>query len=156
VVGRGATAISVLTTVVTLVAMLAVWALARRGQLSVVAVSLAVLSLAVFSEKSFAPQYLVWLAPFWAYWPMRKGWVAAALLTTFVYPVLYVEAQAWGPGFYLPTATAAVRNVVLVVATALWFREQLQLRHEPTCARVEETHPDIVPSALSATAPLGT
>ena len=62
--------------------MSAVWVLGYRGLLSVVAVSLAVLSIAVFSEKSFAPQYLMWLAPFWAYWPIRRGWVVAALLTT--------------------------------------------------------------------------
>ena len=43
-------------------------------------------------EKSFAPQYLIWLAPFWAYWPMRRGWVAVALLTTLIYPLLYGEA----------------------------------------------------------------
>jgi hypothetical protein len=156
VVGRGATAISIVTTVVTLGAMLVVWVLARRGQLSVVAVSLAVLSLAVFSEKSFAPQYLIWLVPFWAYWPMRKGWVAAALLTTLVYPVLYAEAHAWGPGFYLPTAIAGVRNVVLVLATALWFHEQLRLRHESRCEPVEEIQQlGIVDSGLSVVAPSG-
>jgi hypothetical protein len=156
VVGRWAGAISVLTTVATLGAMLGVWALARRGQLSVTAVSLAVLSLAVFSEKSFAPQYLVWLMPFWAYWPLRKGWVAAALLTTIVFPVLYVEAQSWGPGFYLPTAIAGVRNVVLVLATALWFREQLRLRHENKSGPVEEMQPDIIKAATSAPASVGT
>ena len=44
VVGRGAMVISALTMVVTVLAMSAVWVLARRGLLSVVAVSLAILS----------------------------------------------------------------------------------------------------------------
>ena len=105
-------------------ALLAIWAFARRGQLSVVAVSLAVLSVAVLAEKSFAPQYLVWLAPLWAYWPIRRGWLAVALLTTLVFPVLYGEAHAFGPGFFWATTVATVRNAVLVVATLSWLLGQ--------------------------------
>jgi hypothetical protein len=141
-------AISVATTALMVAALVIVWALGYRGQLSVVAVSLAVLSIAVFSEKSFAPQYLVWLAPFWAYWPLRRGWLAAALLTTLVYPVLYVEAQRWGPGFYLPTFVAMVRNVVLIVATVQWLLWQLRLSratsHETTVALSTHAFPDVL------------
>ena len=93
-----------------------------------VAVSLAVLSVVVLTEKSFAPQYLVWLAPLWAYWPLRRGWLAAALLTTLVFPVLYGEAHAFGPVFFWPTAVAAATNTVLVVATVSWLLGQLQAR----------------------------
>ena len=156
VVGRGAMVISALTMVVTVLAMSAVWVLARRGLLSVVAVSLAILSLAVFSEKSFAPQYLIWLAPFWAYWPIRKGWVVAALLTTFVFPVLYFQAYG-GPssGFYLPTVVAVVRNIVLVVATVQWFREQLRPQREGACDAPDKMRPDIIENALSVAGPGG-
>ena len=109
------------------------------------AVSLGVLSVAVLAEKSFAPQYIVWLAPLWAYWPMRRGWLAAALLTTLVYPVLYAEAHAFGPGFFWATTVAAVRNAVLAVATLSWLLGQLQARHlqkravcrDPGAAHVE-------------------
>jgi hypothetical protein len=130
VVGPGHLPISLLVMAATVGALLFVWLLALRGRLSVVAISLAVFSVAVLAEKSFAPQYLVWLAPFWAYWPMRRGWVLAAVLTALVYPLLYGEAHTWGPSFYLPTAVAVARNLVLVAATAGWFLEQLRLRCE--------------------------
>ncbi len=130
VVGPDYLAISVVVTGLILLSLVVVWALAGRGQLSVVAVSLAVLSIAVLSEKSFAPQYLIWLAPFWAYWPMRRGWAAVALLTTLIYPLLYGEAADFGPSYYLPTAIAVVRNVVLLAVTVAWLLEQLQLYRE--------------------------
>ena len=156
VVGKGAAVISAVTIVVTVVAMMAVWALARRARLSVVAVSLAILSLAVFSEKSFAPQYLIWLAPFWAYWPMRRGWLAAALLTTFVFPVLYFQAYG-GPssGFYLPTVVAVVRNVVLVVATVQWFCEQVRLQDQGECEAPDEVRADTIEKAWTFAARSG-
>ena len=102
--GRDHLVISVVVMLAAGAGLLAIWAFARRGQLSVVAVSLAVLSVAVLAEKSFAPQYLVWLAPLWAYWPLRRDWLAAALLTTLVFPVLYGEAYAFGPGFFGPNS----------------------------------------------------
>ena len=153
VVGSNHLAISVAASALMLTALATVWALGYRGQLSVVAVSLAVLSIAVFSEKSFAPQYLVWLAPFWAYWPLRRGWVAAALLTTLVYPVLYEEALQWGPGFYLPTFVAMVRNVVLIVATVQWLLWQLRLSRETSHETVAAVSTHAFADALSEPAP---
>ena len=78
VVGQGRTAISVLVTVIAVLAVGSLWWLASRDRLPVEAVSLAVLSVAVLADKAFAPQYLIWLVPLWAYWPLRHGWVAAA------------------------------------------------------------------------------
>ena len=132
VVGPGHLGIGLTVTLAAGLTMLTIWVLAGRGRLSVVAVSLAALSVAILAEKSFAPQYLVWLAPLWAYWPMRRGWVTAAILTTIVFPLLYGEAHAWGPGFYFPTILAMVRNIVLLVATINWFLEQLRLRERDT------------------------
>lgn len=109
-----------------LVALVAVWWLAYRGRLGVEAISLAVLTVAVLGDKAFAAQYLIWLVPFWAYWPLRAGWLSAAALTMLVYPLLYMEAFRYGPGYYLPTIAAAVRNAVLIVATARWLHEQLK------------------------------
>ena len=152
-VGSNHLAISVAASALMLTALATVWALGYRGQLSVVAVSLAVLSIAVFSEKSFAPQYLVWLAPFWAYWPLRRGWVAAALLTTLVYPVLYEEALQWGPGFYLPTLLAMVRNVVLIVATVQWLLWQLRLSRETSHESEVAVSTHAFADALSEPAP---
>jgi hypothetical protein len=119
-------------------ALLWVWGLAKRGRLSVEAVSLVVFSIAILADKAFAAQYLVWVVPFWAYWPIRRGWVAAAALTTAVYPLFYGEAHLWGPSFYLPTAAAALRNAVFVVATVAWLREQLRARRSRGQPRGEE------------------
>lgn len=138
VIGGGRVAIGVLIEVLAVVGLCAVWLLAWRRRLPVEVVSLAVLSVAVLTDKAFAPQYLIWLIPFWAYWPLRRGWMLAALLTTAVYPVLYLEAYAWGPGYYLPTATAAVRNIVLIGATVGWFVERLRDKREIQIDLIEQ------------------
>ena len=155
IVGLGGPAISVIAMSAMAAALLVVWVLGRRGQLSVVAVSLAAISIAVLSEKSFAPQYLVWLAPLWAYWPMRRGWVTVALLTTFVFPVLYVEAEHWGPGFYLPTAVAALRNIVLIVATVRWLQQQVRLSRATGPEVAGGLQLGITRTPLTTTAPSG-
>jgi hypothetical protein len=130
VVGAGHVAIGMFVAAAGVVAMGAVWVLAWRDRLPLEAVSLALLSVAVLSDKAFGPQYLVWLIPFWAYWPLRRGWIWAALLTSPVYPWLYLAAHTWGPGFYPATAILAVRNTVLIVATAGWLVEQLRNQGE--------------------------
>ncbi len=155
VVGSGNVAIAALVTAAMTGAMLVVWVFARKGQLSVIAVSLAALSIAVLSEKSFAPQYLVWLVPLWAYWPIRRGWVVAALLTTLIYPVLYTEAQYWGPGFYIPTAVAIVRNAVLLVATVHWLVDELGLNRAMRVAPLQQVQGKGAQSALTPAAPSG-
>lgn len=126
VVGGFHAVIAAVATLAMVLGLIVVWVLANKRRLPVEVVSLAVLSMVVLTNKAFAAQYLVWLVPFWAYWPMRRGWVTAAALTTLVYPLLYEEARIWGPGFYLATAVAALRNLVLVVATVLWLAEQLR------------------------------
>ena len=96
------------------------------------------LSVAVLSDRAFAAQYVVWLVPLWACWETRRGWLVAAGLTTLVFPFLYIEAATLGPGYYAATATAAVRNAVLVVTTVLWLREQLALTRAGVRAPTQE------------------
>jgi hypothetical protein len=120
--------ISALALVAMVGAIAVIWRFGAQGRLSVEATSLAVLSVAVLGDKAFSPQYLIWLAPLWAYWPLRRSWLAAAALTTLVFPVLYLEAGLLGPGFYFATGGAALRNVVLIVGTLCWAREQLRAR----------------------------
>ncbi len=93
--------IAILVLLATITGIVAVWRFAALGRLSVEATSLAVLSVSVLGDKAFSPQYLIWLAPLWAYWPLRRGWLAAAALTTLVFPVLYMEAHSLGPSYYL-------------------------------------------------------
>jgi len=124
--GSFASAISLALLVVTVVGLGAVWACAGRGRLSVEAASLAALSVCVVGDKAFSPQYMLWLIPLWAYWPLRKGWLAAAGLCTLVFPVLFLEAAFVGPGFYWATGAAVARNLVLTMATAQWLRAELR------------------------------
>jgi hypothetical protein len=126
VVGTNHALIATVVTAAGVAALAIVWALAWRDMLSVEAVSLAVLSVAILSDKAFAPQYLIWVAPLWAYWPMRRGWVVAAVLTALVYPVLYSDAIVSVLGYDLATTAAAVRNGVLLVATVRWLSAQVR------------------------------
>ncbi len=107
------------------VALAAIWRLASKGRLSIEATSLAVVTVAVLGDKAFSAQYLIWLVPLWAYWEIRRGWLVVAGLTTIVFPFMFFEAYVLGPAYYLPTAVAGLRNVVLLVSTLSWLREQL-------------------------------
>lgn len=129
IVGHWHFAIGLLVTVASLVALGAAWLVAAHGRLSVEAVSLVAISVAVLGDKAFAEQYLIWLIPLWAYWPIRRGWVATALLTTAVYPFFYGAAHGVAANFYLATAAASLRNALLIVATARWLMGQLKVRH---------------------------
>ena len=111
--------------VLVVTALGSIWWLAVRGRLRVEAVSLAVFSVAVLGDKAFSAQYLIWLIPLWAYWELRRGWLIAACLTTVVFPFMYFEAHFIGPDHYVPTAVAGLRNIVLLVSTLWWLREQL-------------------------------
>jgi hypothetical protein len=124
--------ISILVLLATVTGILAIWRFAALGRLSVEATSLAVLSVSVLGDKAFSPQYLIWLAPLWAYWPLRRGWLAAAALSTLVYPLLFIEGGLLGHSYYFAAGAALVRNVILILATARWAREQLQARQAST------------------------
>jgi hypothetical protein len=150
VVGRDHLLITALVAVAAVVALAALWWFAAHGRFSVEAVSLAALSVAVLSDKAFAPQYLIWLVPLWAYWPLRRGWVAAAALTTLVYPVLYANHGFFGPSFYLATVAGAVRNTVLIVASARWLMGQLKARETAGSPVPEQVLPDHVADAGGA------
>jgi len=145
VVGQGRLLISVLVTTAAVLALACLWRLAAHGRLSVEAVSLAALTVGVLADKAFAPQYLIWLVPLWAYWPVRRGWVAVAALTTLVYPVLYAKNGPFGPhDLYVATVSGAVRNTVLLVASAMWLVGQLRTTNRHQAPEIQpETRPEI-------------
>jgi hypothetical protein len=128
VVGDFHTVISLLMTAAMVGGLIAIWRLAFQGRLSIEACSLAVLSVAVLGDKAFSPQYLIWLVPLWAYWPLRRGWVVAAALTTLVFPFLFIEAGLLGHGYYPATIVSLLRNTVLIVATVRWLQDLLHAR----------------------------
>jgi hypothetical protein len=125
--GPGYSGIGHLTTAVEVLLALATWRAIFNRRLSLEAGSLAILSLAILTDRALAPQYLIWLAPLWALWPTRRGWVAASALTFLTYPVSMGIASEFRLSLLLPTVMGLVRNVVLVAATAGWVREELQL-----------------------------
>ncbi len=151
VVGQGGFLISALVTAGAVLALAALWWSAAQGRLSVEAVSLAVLTVGVLSDKAFASQYLIWLIPLWALWPLRWGWVAAAALTTLVYPVLHTNHGPFGlHSFFLDTAAGALRNAVLLVATAAWLTGQLRAAQRADGREPVLTGPEVVAPANDA------
>jgi hypothetical protein len=128
IVGNYHTLISLVVTVAMLAGLIVVWRLTAKGRISVEASSLAVISVAILGDKAFSPQYMIWLIPLWAYWPLRRGWLTAAALTTLVYPLLFIEAALLGHGHYPAAAVSVLRNVVLVAATTRWLQEQVAAR----------------------------
>lgn len=126
VVGADHAAIQALLGAFAVVALVAIWRLAWHGRLEVEAVGLAVLSVAVLTDRAFAPQYLIWLIPLWALWRRRASWVAAAVLTTLAFPVAFGFAQRGGHYFIVATLVAAARNAALCAGTFAWFVERLK------------------------------
>lgn len=112
---------------VLLIALAAVYgvafvALRRPGRDHLTVAAIAALGLMAFAGcgKVFSPQYVLWVVPLVALFPLRgRRWVvpaaflAACLLTRVAYPVFVAEGRDGGP---VPlTAT------VLVARTVLWF-----------------------------------
>jgi hypothetical protein len=144
VVGSGRVVLGALVMAASVLSLTALWWFAARGRLSVEAVSLAVLSVAVLADKAFAAQYLIWLVPLWAYWPLRQGWIATATLTTVIYPVLYGLHSLFGYSLYFATAGGVLRNTVLIVASTRWLVGQLRATRPARSDQRTPAMPDVV------------
>lgn len=131
--GGSSTSVRIVISLAELGAFALVWWLLGRRHLTVQAASLAVLSVAVLCDHALAPQYLIWLAPLWALWPLRRSWLVAALLTSLVFPIAF---QAF-PSLTVATVVAVLRNTVLIVGTVLWFRSELRSGRPRNWAPVE-------------------
>jgi len=112
------------------------WVLAWRGHLTVDALSLAVLTVVVFADRAFAPQYLIWLAPLWALWPLRRSWLVASALTTLTFPVAY--SLHLKIGLAPATLVGAARNLVLLAGTLVWLNELLNSRTKSAVVSLNE------------------
>lgn len=125
-----------------------------RGALDIVQAFIAVILVFVVTGKVFSPQYLIWLIPLLAYsgafnrlWLLL--WSPLSLLTTAVYPYLYMQARNATlvpavPGFI---ECVTIRNALLVVITLAfllnWWR--LKQRRFPVSAdtsALPEPHPE--------------
>jgi hypothetical protein len=102
-----------------------VYARQARGRLSVEQAFLAVLCIVIVTNKVLSPQYLIWVLPVVA---AVEGfdaiWLAVCVLTTVIYPILYLTQ----PTFATVTETraflpiVAARNLLLIAITirAVW------------------------------------
>ena len=146
--GTGRTAVQLAVAAMAVAGLASAWVMAYRGRFSLEATSLAVLSIAVLANKSFAPQYLLWVAPLWALWPLRPAWAAAAGLSSAVYPLSFLVAQRFHLGFpsYPATVLAAVRNLALIIGTVSWLSQVCRsYRHSPSAALTERlTHKEVI------------
>lgn len=123
----GHEAIALGTTLAEVGSLGALWMWAWRRRLPAAEVGLAVLSVAVLTDRAFAPQYLVWLAPLWAMFPLRRLWLAAAFLTSMTYPLALAIGVFHFHSVLPATLVALVRNAVLLTATVLWLRERIRV-----------------------------
>lgn len=126
VLGPAHSEIAALMAVAELGGMIAIWWWLARRRLGLEAASLAVLSIAVLTDRSLAPQYLIWLAPLWALWPLRRSWMAACLLTFLTFPVALELHAVYGMSAMLPAVVGAIRNLVLFGGTAAWLGGELR------------------------------
>ena len=105
-----------------------------RGKFDLVQACIALLLVFVVTGKVFSPQYLIWLIPLLAYggafnrlWLVL--WGAISLLSTVIYPYLYMQVKdgrllASVPGFI---ELVALRNLVLLVVRLAFICNWWQL-----------------------------
>jgi hypothetical protein len=95
-----------------------------RGKLDLAQASIALLLVFIITGKVFSPQYLIWLIPLLAYngafnrlWLVL--WGAVSVLTTTIYPYLYMLTKDARLAPYVPGFIECVtlRNILLVVIT---------------------------------------
>lgn len=88
--------VSLLSTFLLVVGLLSTFWLQWRDRLDIYTASLVTLLVVVILGKVFSPQYLIWLTPFIAYigrqnWKWVLSWGAVCALTTFIFPISYVD-----------------------------------------------------------------
>lgn len=95
-----------------------------RGKLDVVQSFIALILVFIVTGKVFSPQYLIWLIPLLAYngafsrtWLIL--WGVLSVLTTAVYPYLYMMSKSATLAPYIPgfIESVTVRNLLLMVLT---------------------------------------
>jgi hypothetical protein len=106
-----------------------------RGKLDLAQAFIAGILVFVVTGKVFSPQYLIWLIPLLAYngafsrlWLLL--WTPLSLLTTAVYPYLYMQARSATLAPYVPgfIECVAIRNLLLVVITLAFLFNWWNLR----------------------------
>jgi hypothetical protein len=118
--------ISVVLEILAAAGCLWIWRAQLRDRLPIEAVCLATLTLAVLGGKVLSPQYLMWLMPLWALYPIRPTWLSAALVNVVIIPyITSVQHYSYVPSFPLEvSATLAflARDLLVAWGTWTWLR----------------------------------
>ncbi len=102
-----------------------VWWTQWRGRLPVEAACLATLTLAVLGSKVGSAQYLIWLMPLWAMYPLRPQWLLACLANIVAFPYGASGGAGLVPNHAFTDSLALIllaRNVLMAWGTWAWLR----------------------------------
>jgi hypothetical protein len=109
-----------------------VWWAQLRRRLPIEAACLASLTLVVLGGKVLSAQYVLWLMPLWALYPLRPLWIMAALANVVVFPY-EVSAQSFNlvpTHLFDTTMTLAflARDVLIAWGSWRWLKSVLAQR----------------------------
>jgi len=110
-----------------------IWWAQLRGRLPVEGACLATVTLAVLGSKVGSAQYLMWLMPLWALYPIRPQWLLAALVNIAAFPY-GASGGGFGPSHAFTNSLAMVlltRNVLIAWGTWSWLRSVVAERRSP-------------------------
>jgi hypothetical protein len=112
-------AVSVALMAAGVLAVLAVYWAYGVGRLDAVSALILVITVTILASKVLSVQYLIWLMPLWAWYPLSRPWFLAALLNTVSYPLMFslYVADPWALGRWLIVSLAA-RNLALLAGVA--------------------------------------
>jgi hypothetical protein len=120
--GRLTSIVSLLGTGLLGIGLLYTYWLQWRSKIGLAAASLLTLLIVMLTGKVFSPQYLIWVAPLVAYvgeadlrWLF--SWGTLSLLTTWIYPHIYIMTPRLDQVPFLPLffPVVTVRNVLLLI-----------------------------------------
>lgn len=106
-----------------------------RGRLAVTQAFIAILLIFIVTGKVFSPQYLMWVIPLLVYtgaytrfWLIT--WGLMSLLTTLIYPFMYIRTPNGTLAPYLPgfVQSVAARDALLVFLTLAYLFNWWQIR----------------------------
>src|SRR5205085_11407223 len=88
--------IGLLSTICLGIGLLYTWWLQWRGKIDLFVASLLTVLIVIAAGKVLSPQYLIWATPFIAYvgkchWKWLVSWGIVCLLTTIIFPFIYVD-----------------------------------------------------------------